>query len=77
NVQCHSAGIFLTLVAKNKTMTLHSGNYYKIQFTALGFTPKDDLDPCKDLEGKSAKVEYVESSAGPETAYIIAVELHK
>ncbi|MGA7079352.1 MAG: tetratricopeptide repeat protein, partial [Terriglobales bacterium] len=77
NVQCHSAGIFLTLVGKNKTMTLHSGNYYKIQFTALGFTPKDDLDPCKDLEGKSAKVEYVESSAGPETAYIIAVELHK
>jgi tetratricopeptide (TPR) repeat protein len=77
NVQCHSAGIALTLVAKNKTMTLHSGNYYKIGFTALGFTPKGDLDPCKDLEGKSAKVEYVESSAGPETAYIIAIELHK
>ena len=77
NVQCHSAGIALTLVAKNTTITLHSGNYYKIGFTAIGFTPKGDLDPCKDLEGKSAKVEYVESPAKPGTGYVVAVELHK
>ncbi|MGD0824603.1 MAG: tetratricopeptide repeat protein [Terriglobales bacterium] len=77
NVQCHSAGIVLTIVAKSKTMTLHSGNYYKIEFTAIGFTPKGDLNPCKDLEGKSAKVEYVESPAKPGTAYVVAVELHK
>jgi len=77
NVQCHSAGIVLTLVTKSKTMTLHSGNYYKIEFTASGFTPKGDLNPCKDLEGKPAKVEYVESTANPGIAYVVAVELHK
>jgi tetratricopeptide (TPR) repeat protein len=77
NVHCHDPGIEMTVDAKGKTMALHSGNYYKIAFTALGFTPKGDLSPCKDLEGKPAKVEYVESSAKPTVAYVVAIELHK
>jgi tetratricopeptide (TPR) repeat protein len=77
NVHCHDLDIDLTVAAKGKTMALHSGNYYKIEFTALGFTPKGDLSPCKDLEGMSAKVEYVESSAKPAVAYVVAIELHK
>jgi len=76
-VQCHGPGIELTVAAKGKTMALHSGNYYKIKFTALGFTPKGDINPCHDLDGVSAKVEYVESSAKPATAYVVAIELHK
>ena len=58
-------------------MALHSGNYYKIEFTSLGFTPKGDLNPCKDIEGMSAKVEYVESSAKSAAPYVVAIELHK
>jgi Tfp pilus assembly protein PilF len=77
NVHCHGPGIELTVAAKGKTIALHRGNYYKIEFTALGFTPKGDLSPCRDLEGVSAKVEYVESSAMPATAYVVAIELHK
>jgi Tfp pilus assembly protein PilF len=77
NVHCHGPGIELTVAAKGKTMALHRGNYYQIEFTTLGFTPKGDLSPCRDLEGISAKVEYVESSTKPATAYVIAIELHK
>jgi hypothetical protein len=77
NVQCHSAGIVLTVVAKDKKMALHSGNYYKIEFTALGFTPKGDLDPCKDLESKPAKVEYIDSPDKPGSGYVVAIEVHK
>jgi len=77
NVHCHASDIELTIAAKGKTMPLHSSNFYKIGFTALGFTPKGDLNPCKDLEGMSAKVEYVESSAKPAAAYVVAIELHK
>lgn len=77
NVHCHAPGIDLTVAAKGKTMALHSGNYYKIEFTALGFTPKRDLSPCRDLEGVPAKVEYVESAAKPTVAYVIGIELHK
>ena len=77
NVHCLGSGIELTVAAKGKTMALHSGNYYNIAFTALGFTPKGDINPCHDLDGVSAKVEYVESSAKPATAYVVAIELHK
>jgi len=77
NVQCHGRGIELTVAAKGKTMTLHRGSYYKIEFSALGFTPNADLSPCKDLEGRLAKVEYIESAGQPAPAYIVAIELHK
>ncbi len=77
NVRCHTPVIDLTIAAKGKTMALHSINYYKIVFTALGFTPKGDLNPCKDLEGMAGKVEYIESPAESAAAYVIAIELHK
>jgi len=77
DVHCRASQIDLTLTAKGKTVPLHSGNFYKIGFTALGFAPMGDLNPCKDLEGMSAKVEYVESSDQPPVAYVVAIELHK
>jgi thioredoxin-like negative regulator of GroEL len=77
DVRCHEPGIDLNIAAKGKTMALHSGNYYKIGFSALGFTPKGDLNPCKDLDGMSAKIEYIESAAKPAVAYVVAIELHK
>jgi Tfp pilus assembly protein PilF len=77
DVHCHAPGIDLTVAANGKTLALHSGNFYKIGFTVLGFTPKGDLNPCSDLEGRPAKVEYVESSAKPAAAYVVAIELHK
>jgi len=76
NVHCHTPGIEFTVKAKGKTIALHSGNYYKIAFSTLGFAPKGDLNPCEDLGGRSAKVEYVESSSKL-AAYVVAVELHK
>ncbi|MGA6987754.1 MAG: tetratricopeptide repeat protein [Terriglobales bacterium] len=77
NVHCHASRMELTMTAKGGTMSLHSGNFFQIGFTALGFVPKGDLNPCTDLEGKSAKVEYVESSAQPPVAYVVTIELHK
>jgi len=77
NVRCHAQSIDLTIAAKGKTTPLHSGNYYKVGFTALGFQPKGDLNPCFDLEGRPAKVEYVESSAETAVPYVVSIELHK
>jgi tetratricopeptide (TPR) repeat protein len=77
NVHCHTPRIDLTVDSKGKTTPLHSGNYYQIAFSALGFTPIGELDPCNDLEGKPAKVEYIEPSAKPAPAYVVAIEIHK
>jgi tetratricopeptide (TPR) repeat protein len=77
NVHCQGAGIDMTIDAKGRTVLLHGGNYAKIAFSVLGFTPKGDLSPCTDLEGRTAKVEYVGSASNPASAYVTAIELHK
>ncbi len=77
DVQCHTQKIDMVIAAQGKTMPLHAGNFYKIQYTALGFTLQHDLNPCRDLEGKSAKVEYIESSSDSKVLYVAAIEIHK
>lgn len=77
NVLCSpSNAMDLDVIAGTKTITVHAANYYKIDFTALGFTPDSELKPCTDLEGAHARVEYIESST-PKANGLIAIELHK
>lgn len=77
SVHCDDPELDLTLNANGKLVALHVDNYFKIQFSALGFQPSSDLNPCKDLEDKPAKVEYVESATPSARAQLVAVELHK
>jgi tetratricopeptide (TPR) repeat protein len=77
NVHCNAPDLDLAVTSGTKTLALHSDNYYKIQFTALGFEPSGDLNPCGDLENRSAKVEYVESANKSEAPHLISIELHK
>jgi Tfp pilus assembly protein PilF len=77
NVHCSAPAVMdLDLNAGSKTITLHSGNYYKIRFSALNYNPTGELHPCSDLEGMHAKVEYVESVANKVNG-LIAVQLSK
>ena len=75
-VHCDSAALDLTVTSPTGTMRLHSDNYYRIQFTAL-VASTQDLQPCRDLENRPAKVEYVESQGAGATPHLVAVELHK
>jgi len=77
NVHCDNPNLDLAVTSGAKTLTLHSDNYFKIQFSALGFQPNGDLNPCRDLESKSAKVEYVESADKTDAPHLLAIELHK
>jgi len=76
-VICENPGMDLTVVVNGKTLPLHADNYFKIPFSALGFHPSSDLNPCADLENRPAKVEYVESANPSVSAQLISVELHK
>lgn len=67
----------LTLDSGGKSLVLHAENYYKIQFSALNFKPSADLNPCKDLQGRPARVEYVESASQSAAARVFSIELHK
>ncbi|HTT25012.1 MAG TPA: tetratricopeptide repeat protein [Candidatus Binatia bacterium] len=76
-VSCQNPELDLILVATEKQISLHSDNYFKVPYTALGFEPTKDLNPCTDLENRPAKVEYVESANPSVAAQLVSVELHK
>lgn len=77
NVHCDSSSLDLAVKAGTKTLALHSDDYYRIEFSVLGFKPSADLKPCDDLEGRPAKVEYVESADKSEAPHLVGIELHK
>jgi Flp pilus assembly protein TadD len=76
DVRCNAPAMDLNLLSKGKTLGLHTGNYFKLPFSVLNVTLKGDLNPCVDLEGKPAKVEYVESASN-RSAVVVAIELHR
>jgi tetratricopeptide (TPR) repeat protein len=77
DVHCDSARLDLTVSSSVKTIALHAENYFQIQFSALNFKPSEEINPCKDLEGRPAKVEYVEAADPAAAARVLSVELHK
>jgi tetratricopeptide (TPR) repeat protein len=78
DVQCSLPAIMeLKVEGDGKTLPLHSNNYFKIQFTALNFTPGGELHPCTDLEGMKADVEFFEASGKSSEGQIFSIELRK
>jgi tetratricopeptide (TPR) repeat protein len=45
-----------------KKINVYNNNLFKIDLSALGFNPPADMNPCKDFEGKKARVQYVDST---------------
>ena len=76
NVHCDTPSMDLDVTSSGKTLGLHANNYFKVEYSALNVNLKGDLHPCTDLEGRSAKVEYVESS-NKNAAALVAIEIHK
>ena len=67
----------LKVEGDGKTLSLHSNNYFKIQFTAVNFAPEGELHPCTDLEGMKANVESFETSGKLGEGQIFSIELRK
>lgn len=76
-VHCTEPTMELSVKLGARTFNFHSDDYYKVQFSALGFQPKGELKPCEQLQGRPAKVEYVESVDKSQTPHLLSVELHK
>jgi Tfp pilus assembly protein PilF len=58
-------------------VSLYRNDFRQIEFSATNFTPKGDINPCTDIEGLKAKVEYVEVSDKSVAGQILSVELSK
>jgi tetratricopeptide (TPR) repeat protein len=76
NVHCKLPAMDLDVVSGAQTLGLHTGNYFKVEYSSLNVTLKGNLNPCADLEGKPAKVEYV-NAGDKNTAVVVAIEIHK
>jgi len=77
SVHCDASNLDLVVKANAQVVNLHSDNYYRIQFSTLGFQPKGDLNPCAQLSGRPAKIEYQESADKSQTPRLLSVELHQ
>jgi len=58
-------------------VTLYSNNYFSLDLSALSFEPKKEMNPCHDLGGMKASVQYAESSDKTIDGQIVSIELHK
>jgi tetratricopeptide (TPR) repeat protein len=78
SVECsYPSVIDFQVQTAGKPVALYSNNYFKIEMTALDFTPKDSMNPCSDLDGMKAKVQYSESSDKTIDGQVISIELRK
>jgi len=60
-----------------KKINVYNNNFFKIDLSALGFTPPADMNPCKDFEGKKARVQYVDSTDKSVDGQVMEVVLMK
>jgi tetratricopeptide (TPR) repeat protein len=67
----------VTTKAGKKQLFLYASNYYKLDLSAIGFIPNAVMNPCKDIEGMKARVEYAESSDKTVDGQMIAIELRE
>lgn len=73
----YPAAIELRVEGEKKAVFLYSNNYFKLDISALGFTPEASLNPCTGMEGMKARVQYAESSDKTIDGQIVAIELRK
>jgi tetratricopeptide (TPR) repeat protein len=78
NIQCsYPSTITMKVESGKNQLPLRAVNFYKVAFTASNFAPKSDLNPCKDLDGMTAKVDYFEGIGEGNAGQIISIELSK
>jgi tetratricopeptide (TPR) repeat protein len=78
NVKCSYPTVMtFTVEGSGKPITLFSPNYFKVPFTTVNFVPTKDLEPCKQIQGMTAKVDYAEVTDRDVAGQITSVELSK
>jgi hypothetical protein len=65
------------LEAAKKTLALYSNNFAKIDLSVLGLTQDGPMNPCRDFEGKKARIQYAEAGDKTVDGQVIAIELRK
>lgn len=67
----------LTLVDGKQTIVFHADNYLKINFITVYWKPPDPFNPCRDINGKWARVEYKPVRGQPFAGEIISLDIEE
>jgi len=67
----------LTLASSAGKFHLHSEDYLKVEYSAVGFEPAGELVPCTGLRGRRARVFFYDLKGRPNEGDLISVELRK
>ena len=74
-VTCRALRLDMTLAAPGHTLLLHAENYYKLEYLSFNYQPPANFNPCTDLEGHDARVEYVAPGNAEDSGVLLIVEL--
>ena len=77
DVQCRGRAMTMTFDDSDEILHLYADSYFKVDFSAINFTPKGTMDPCKTTKGMYARVQFYHIKGHPREGELIAVELRK
>jgi len=76
-VTCKGRSMDMTFDDSYEILRLRTSDYFKVNFSAINFTPSGTLNPCKTAKGMYARVYYYPIKGQPKEGELISVELRK
>ena len=76
-VTCKGRSMDMTFDDSYEILRLRTGDYFKVNFSAINFTPAGTLDPCKTAKGMYARVYYYPIEGQPKEGERISMGLRK
>jgi len=77
NVTCKGRALDMTFDDSDEILHFHTDNYFKVEFSAINFTPHGTMNPCKQVKGMYARVYFYDIKGQPREGDLISVELRK
>lgn len=68
---------FEVQTATGKAVKLYNNDFDKIDLTAVGFRPRESMNPCKDFEGMKVQAEYVATPDKSADGEVVSMVLRK
>ena len=77
SVECKGRALDMVFDASDEVLSLHTDNYFKVDFSAINFTPKGVMNPCKQAKGMYARVYYNHVKGHPHRGILVSVEFRE
>ncbi len=77
SVTCRGRAMDMTFDESYEILHLHTDNYFKVDFSAINYTPHGEMNPCKTAKGMYARVYYYHIKGHPKEGDLIAVQFRK